>query len=295
MTAIKSKRQTMALKHRELITEKLNKIDTALSEYSFANLYLFRDKHEYHLLEENNELFLTGVSYNGESFLMPLEDLNTCSDHYMATLKQLLQSGSYQCLFPIPEKWLSLFPEEDYRYESLEEDAEYIYKREKLAEYPGRKLSKKRNLVNQFLREYTPEIREINTNSQEETLHLLQLWQCRSGQEMGDSDYQACIDGLQLYRDLNLSGALYLANRKPCGFILGEYSGASSYLIHFAKGNTDVKGIYQYMFQSYVRQFCQDAEIINLEQDMGMEGLRKTKRSYQPDFMLRKYRIYPKD
>jgi len=179
------------------------------------------------ILEENNVLFLTGVSYNGESFLMPLEDLNTSSYHYMATLRQLPQSGSYQCLFPIPEKWLSLFPEEDYRYESLEEDAEYIYKREKLAEYPGRKLSKKRNLVNQFLREYTPEIREINTNSQEETLHLLQLWQCRSGQEMGDSDYQACIDGLQLYRDLNLSGALYLANRKPCGFILGEYSGAS--------------------------------------------------------------------
>ena len=110
---------------------------------------------------------------------------------------------------------------------------------------------------------------------------------------MGASDYNACIEALRHFEDLNLTGALFLTSGEPCGFIMGEKAGESSYIIHFAKGDTDKKGIYQYMFQAYVNEYCKDAEIINLEQDMGMEGLRKTKHSYQPDLMLHKFRIYP--
>jgi len=294
MTGTKVKTTPLELNSREVLIPLLKESDTALSEYCFANLYLFRDKHDYKIVEKGDDLFLSGLSYNGESFIMALADLETCSPSYVESLKELISTGYSQCLFPVPEKWLYLFPEPEYRREYLEEDSEYIYTREKLAEYPGRKLSKKRNLVNQFLREHNPEIRRIDRDSMKQITELLQLWQGRSGQEMGDSDYKACISGLKHYEKLGLSGALFLADGEPSGFIMGEYAGESSYVIHFAKGDIDKKGIYQYMFQAYAREFCVDAPIINLEQDMGMEGLRKTKRSYQPDRMLHKYRIYRK-
>ncbi|MBB6482391.1 DUF2156 domain-containing protein [Spirochaeta isovalerica] len=296
MTATKLHVHTspLGLNNRELLISKLKDADTALSEYCFANLYLFRDKHDYQIVDSDGYTYLSGLSYNGEHYIMPLENLEKCSENYIESLKNLVRSESYQCIFPIPEKWLRFFPENDYRIEYIEDDSEYIYQKEKLADYPGRKLSKKRNLVSQFLREHDPEIRKIDKDSMKDILSLLQLWQCRSGQEMGDSDYNACIDGLKLYNELGLSGALFLADGEPSGFVMGEYAGESSYVIHFAKGNIEKKGIYQYMFQAYVREFCDEARIINLEQDMGMEGLRKTKRSYQPDRMLHKYRIYPK-
>lgn len=283
--------EKLELKHAVPFAGELKKIPTALSEYCFPNLYLFREKHNYKMLKVNGHSYLSGLSYNKERYVMPLKDLEKCSESYLSTLKDLLTQ--FDCLFPIPEKWLHLFPGSDFRNEYIPDDSEYIYNKEKMAEYPGRKLSKKRNLVKQFLNENKPEIRLINKESKKHIIELLELWQTRTVQEMGDSDYYSCIEGLKHFEELNLTGALYLTDNEPCGFIMGEEAGESSYIIHFAKGDTTKKGIYQYMFQAYVREFCANADIINLEQDMGIEGLRKTKRSYQPDFMLNKYRIYP--
>jgi len=283
--------EKLELKHASSIGQKLNSIPTALSEYCFPNLYLFRDKHQYTLLSSGSNHFISGLSYNKERYIMPLEDLETCSEEYRLLLVDHLKE--YDCIFPIPEKWLHLFPESGFRRDFIEDDSEYIYKREKMADYPGRKLSKKRNLVKQFLTNNEPEVRPVTNCNKPHIIELLELWQSRSEQEMVSSDYLSCIDALRHFEELNLSGALFLTEGEPCGFIMGESSGESSYIIHFAKGDTEKKGIYQYMFQAYVREFCSDFEIINLEQDMGMEGLRKTKRSYQPDLMLRKYRIYP--
>lgn len=283
--------EKLDLKHSETLGKQLKTIPTALSEYCFPNLFLFREKHDYKIITAGDNLYLTGLSYNKERYLMPLQDLETCSESYISTLKNLL--NDYDCIFPLPEKWLHHFPETQFRSEYIEDDSEYIYNREKLAEYPGRKLSKKRNLVKQFLNENEPEIKLIDKESKPHIIELLELWQARTVQEMGDSDYFSCIEGLNHFEELNLSGALYLTEGEPCGFIMGETAGESSYVIHFAKGDTTKKGIYQYMFQAFTRDYCNDALIINLEQDMGMEGLRKTKRSYQPDLMLHKYRIYP--
>lgn len=283
--------ETLELRHAESIIPKLKIIPTALSEYCFPNLYLFRDKHQYKLLSVGDNHYISGISYNNERYIMPLEDLESCSEEYRQILTDLLLK--HDCIFPIPEKWLHYFPETDFRREYIEDDSEYIYNRDKLAEYPGRKLSKKRNLVKQFLSNNEPVIKPVDNCNKPHILELLELWQSRSEQEMGSSDYQSCIDALQNFEVLKLTGALFLTEGEPCGFIMGESAGESSYVIHFAKGDTEKKGIYQYMFQAYVREFCNDFEIINLEQDMGMEGLRKTKRSYKPDKMLHKYRIYP--
>ncbi|MBE0712434.1 MAG: DUF2156 domain-containing protein, partial [Candidatus Aminicenantes bacterium] len=42
-----------------------------------------------------------------------------------------------------------------------------------------------------------------------------------------------------------------------------------------------------------VRREWQTFRFINREQDMGVEGLRKAKQSYQPDRLVRKYNLYP--
>ncbi len=39
--------EKVRLEHKDVLYERLKKIDTALSDYSFANLYLFRDVHNY--------------------------------------------------------------------------------------------------------------------------------------------------------------------------------------------------------------------------------------------------------
>ena len=40
---------------------------------------------------------------------------------------------------------------------------------------------------------------------------------------------------------------------------------------------------------------CEDVELINREEDMGIEGMRKAKRSYNPVKMIAKYLISTRD
>ncbi|MCP4162776.1 MAG: DUF2156 domain-containing protein [Deltaproteobacteria bacterium] len=176
-------KEHLGINHSESIGQMLKAIPTALSEYCFPNLFLFRDKHKYNIISNMGDQYISGLSYDGQRYIMPLANLENCTDDYLENLKSLLEE--YDCIFPIPEKWLHLFPEGNFRKEFIIDDSEYIYTREKLSEYPGRKLSKKRNLVKQFLRDNNPEIKAINDVSKPAIIELLELWQARTYQEMG--------------------------------------------------------------------------------------------------------------
>ena len=116
-------------------------------------------------------------------------------------------------------------------------------------------------------------------------------WQEISPQELATSDYHQCLEALECREQLNLSNFIVFADDEPAGFILGEPLNDETYTIHFAKADTKFKGVYQYMFSQFARDCCPDYRYMNMEQDMGSEGLRKTKISYRPDLMAHKYRI----
>jgi uncharacterized protein len=278
------------MQHQPLLAPLMKSIQVPLSEYCFANLYFFRNTHQYKVFSNGRDYFLSGISYDKKRYLMPLKDLNS-SEEYREKLLDLANRNNYDMIFPIPESWLSHF-EGKFTIDFLEQDSDYLYTSEKMQNYPGRKLHKKRNLLKQFLEKYEPDIQPLTEENVQEPLELLDIWQEASPQEMGDSDYYQCRDAL-IHRDsFNLKGAVFYADGKPVGFMIGEAVSDEVFTIHFAKGDVSAKGIYQFMFNGFSKEFCTDFQYINLEQDMGMEGLRRTKRSYQPDMMAHKYRIH---
>ena len=66
-------------------------------------------------------------------------------------------------------------------------------------------------------------------------------------------------------------------------------------LIHIEKGDTEYDGIFPIINQQYVLHECEDVELINREEDMGIEGMRKAKRSQNPVKMIEKYLISTRD
>lgn len=285
------KKETLSSKHEKILSDKLANIDTALSEYSFANLYLFRDKHNYSLIDYHDNLFLSGITYDNKTFLMPLCDLsNKENEAYLSDLIAL--SIDYDMIYPIPENWLYLFPTDFFDISYIEDDSDYLYEIETFVSYPGRKLHAKRNLVAQFLRDYNAEILPLNDENAHLATEVLNRWQKDIGAKKEETDFFPCLESLQNIKKLNQIGEIFLIDGIPQGFVMGERYNKEYCVIHFAKGNNEIKGIYQYMFSVFAQSNKEkQCDFINLEQDLGKEGLRAMKKSYQPIKLLQKYRV----
>jgi hypothetical protein len=58
------------------------------------------------------------------------------------------------------------------------------------------------------------------------------------------------------------------------------------------KGDTNYKGVYSFLVSESARQLLKKGKkYTNIEQDLGLPGLRQAKRSYAPAVMLKKYTI----
>ncbi len=60
------------------------------------------------------------------------------------------------------------------------------------------------------------------------------------------------------------------------------------------KANPEIRGLYPYICSQFLIEAFPEAGKENREDDMGLEGLRKSKLSYNPIYMVEKYTIIQK-
>lgn len=287
------KSEKLSLDHINLLSARLQDIHIGISEYCFSNLYLFRQAHDYDVLTNaDGDIFIGGVTYDNNTYLMPTVDLSRASADEVARFIEA--SKQFDTIFPIPEEWLHLFPEDQFDRGYNEDDTDYIFTAQKLQKYPGRKLHKKRNLLKQFNENYVPSMQRLTDKTIPIAMEILEEWQEDMPVARDGTDFYPCKEALTLKDELELCGAIFMADNKPAGFILGEDIYPEMFGLHFAKGDKNVKGLYQYMFHRTADLLAEDYDLFNMEQDMGKSALRVAKSSYQPDQLVHKYRITAK-
>jgi hypothetical protein len=279
------KTEKLGIEHKDLLGRLLKSIKQPLSEYTFANLYLFRQAHEYEVITDK-EVFIRGRSYDGHTYLMPTTDLRTMD---MAYLREAMRTVEY--LFPIPEAWLSVFPPDEFDISFAEGDADYVYTVEKMSTLKGRNLHKKRNLLKQFLEHFPHDAKPLTNDRLDDARFVLNDWLATTEMNPADTDHASCLEALDRYEELVLCGGIYYAEGEPAGFVFGEELNEETFVLHFAKARTKFKGVYQYMFNNFASILPPNYKYLNLEQDLDKENLRVFKTSYLPDAMVRKARI----
>lgn len=164
---------------------------------------------------------------------------------------------------------------------------DYLYASEQLATLSGNKFHKKKNLFNQFLRLYpdfsyfpmTVECVEAVLKMQEEWCN----WHACPGSSALMAENASIFRVLSHWDQLpNLYGGAIRHNDKIIAYTVGEQLTADTLVVHFEKGQTNYKGIYQAINCLFVRDAATKYAYINREQDLGDEGLRKAKESYNP-------------
>jgi hypothetical protein len=261
-------------------------MDLELSEYTFANIYLFREIHRYEVIH-SQDIYIKGKTRDGMTYIMPttsFKEIN-CQD-----LISCMEGADF--VFPIPEIWLSSIPKDLFSVAYFEQDSDYLYATTKLSTYAGRHLSGRRNLVKQFLDLYPDHCNcSLDISHVSDALVILEEWHKHAREEEPFTDYEACREALQLLDKLHLCGHICYAGGRPIAFLIGEKLNTSTYVIHFAKGLIEYKGIYQYLYHQFAKSILNRFQMINLEQDLGSMELKNAKRAYLPDRYALKYRV----
>lgn len=279
------KKEPLLLAHKEKIDRALSGLDLEISEYSFADLYLFRKKYEYRLIDAG-DLYVEGKSVEGTRFIVPL-GLSAWQNEVV--LDQLLSEVEYA--FPIPEQWLRFYADKVVSVQFFDQDSDYLYDVAKLGGMSGRDLAKKRNLEKQLLSSFSPRQQSLSAITHDDAMYVLQKWQKQSILDAAQTDYYAAEEAISLQKALGLEGMVVYIEEEAVAVLIGEFLNSRVFVVHIAKANTDYKGIYQYLYHTFCQSIQSRCSIINMEQDLGDANLRKTKHSYHPIKMAKKYRF----
>lgn len=193
-------------------------------------------------------------------------------------------------------EYLNLSPEK-YTVMELPDARDYLYSAEKLKKLSGKKLHKKKNHLNSFLKEYEGrfEYRTICCSDREDVWAFLEKWRIQKGQEV-EHHLDPEVEGIhEILNNCSVfdvrMGGIYVDNTLEA-FSIGSFNPMEKMaIIHIEKANPDIRGLYQYINQQFLINEFPDAEIVNREDDLGLPGLRRAKESYDPVGYARKFRI----
>lgn len=274
------------------------------SDLSFANLFIWGADGKMEYAEKNHSLYIK-MDFEGVPvyFWAPIPEYGKTVDYRKAIydgfayMKQIGVEPTYRSVWtPFRDKMLEACPELFCVPTDISWD--YVYSRESLATLKGKKLHGKRNHINKFLSQNPDyEYKKLEPSMVPDCIALYEHW----SEEKDEPSTQLEDEKRSVFLALNnmdvlgLTGGTIYLNEKLCAFTVGERLLPQMQLIHIEKANTDIDGLYPMINQQYILHECESVEWINREEDMGLEGMRKAKRSYNPARMVEKYMLSLRD
>ncbi len=280
---------------KEWLNEYLHRMDKQCCEYSFVNLYLWGRKR---VAEMDGFLLIQAQFDRKIVYLYPVGegDIKKVLD---AIFHDAAVRGIPCCLAALTEadcrQVEQLYPGAFQIY--CDRDSyDYLYAIDDLADLKGRKFQKKRNHLNRFEQEH-PDAKILPLDAQTlEDAHLLaQKWYEERTAIDPDGDYHlekiALERAFAHYEELGMEGAVLMEQGQIMAFAMGSRLDRDTFDIHFEKALGASDGTYAAInrgFARHLREKYPELRWLNREDDMGIEGLRKAKLSYNPDHMVEK-------
>ena len=297
------------------------------SDAGFANIYLLRKK--YGTLIAMQEGFLFRY-YNGQgsrrgyAFPLGAEDPRKALEMIVKDSRESGRPLEF-CLVDEPRAQIlveyfgasGVEPVDSpiLRFENNRGDSDYIYSAESLANLPGNTYRKKRNHISKFSRTYARyELREITSENTAEALEIENVWlnkstaseprtptcECEQDAWAERSEDEksrlmelcAIQEALQNFEELGLKGGLLYVKEKPVGMTLASEISPSVWDIHFEKVIDEyaINGGYAVINKMFAETLT-EARLLNREENVNIEGLRKAKLSYYPLIILDKCHV----
>lgn len=274
-------------------------LDTYIWKYYYNTKVYMEDDSAALLLMKNEDEYFSAMPYCRKEELTSY--FQKLQDYFNNELKKPLK------IYLADEdavEALGLKDNPDYLVKEEPNLKDYLYDAESLRTLAGKKYQKKRNLVNKFMREYEGhwEYKTMCCSDEYFLEEFMNKWV--SSKQDDDSENQdtlffekdGVIDILRNCDKLTFTvGGIFIDNVLEA-FTIGSYNKREKMVVvSIEKANSEIPGIYQAINQLFLQNSYPDAVLVNREDDMGIEGLRQAKESYNPVGFATKYMVLQKN
>ncbi len=168
---------------------------------------------------------------------------------------------------------------------------DYVYNTEDLQTLAGRKFSGQRNHINKFKKLYDYEFLPVDQSNLSEVKEFFVKFapEHAKDSETYDEETVKVIEVLDNYEIYGLQGGILKVAGKIVAMAIGETLGDTLF-VHIEKADREYQGSYQMIVNEFAKMYAtQGIDYINREEDVGDEGLRRSKLSYHPEFLVEKF------
>ncbi len=223
------------------------------------------------------------------------------------TLADILSDPSIDRLEMVPDYFVdALHDPQQYKVTSDDANSDYVLEIDPLARMEGKKYEHFRYEVNHFRRNYgeATETREIDLQSSvgaDAVLGAMRTWS-RVNSFSPDGNDPERVDERAIKRLIGLQPTLPVKHHCIGVYVDGELEGFSIFhkphakdsiaLGNHIKYNAEYRRMFAFLVSVTAQHLVSEGtQLLNAEQDMGIEGLRKRKMALRPAMYYRKYAI----
>jgi hypothetical protein len=292
-TQMKMRFEPIELEKQNDYLEMLAKTPQVSSDYSFSNLFGWSDEYGLTWAWDAGLVWIRQRKPQTRLWapIGPWDRVN-----WAEVLGRCCRSGTR--FMRIPETLRNHWQEKISHRIIIEDDRDhwdYLYNIKEMVALKGNRFHKKKNLLKQFIKKYDYRYETFGPEMIEPAMAMQADWcnwrDCESS-EVLSAENRSVFKILMHWNDLvGMSGGVLIVEDIIVAYTLAEELTDASVVVHYEKGCPDYKGVYQAINQMYLASLPDSFKIVNREQDLGEEGLRQAKMSYNPTDFLKKYRV----
>lgn len=254
--------------------------------------------HEYDIQYEihDNFMIMLHTYMNEKFFAMPF-----CKEEYYLEAVEYMKEYAKKNNFPFKislaiessKKQIEKLYQDEFLYLHNRDFDDYVYTKASLQTLSGKKMQKRRNHFNAFIKENPQYIyKEIEDVDIDNVLQCLKEWDFSKQLEKSViSEYVGIVYLLIHRKELNIkTGCIYIDGKLEA-FIIASPLKHNTIQIHVEKANKNIRGLYVAICKFFLDNNFEDYEFVNREEDMGLESLRVAKQNLHPIKMVEKYTI----
>lgn len=282
------------LSFKDVISRYLSAYPLGASEYTFTNLFAFRDAYNFKV-SLYKDIVMVLKDKGPVCMFCPIGGPGA-PDAVAEGFKYLRHFPDRPCFERIPESFVKshLISDQRFMVDEEREHFDYVYDTGDLIDLKGRKFHDKKNKVNKFRSTYQYKYAALTPGMIRECLKFEEYWcEERECEKYYGLHRERCaiLEMLNNFELLNMKGGIIRVDNKIVALTLGEKLLPDTFVIHIEKASSSIPGLYQVINQEFLMHEAADCAFVNREQDLGIEGLRNSKMSYNPVRFIKKYRV----